>query len=190
MDVTPVIGITPKNFMMIRWWEHSQKGVTDRQTDRRTDRRTDWTIHRAAWSQLQNAPLCDCNRERVALARRSDARPLWAQLRPPYDLCVSTTLIPRRHGSVRPSATTSDQNATLQRCYYDLGDHTTLLGRSRSVYCAHAASVPRSYGGHRRYDVHMAPFHGELECFELFLMQMRGFKYIEDEPWFHSSLNH
>ena len=31
--------ITPENFMMIRWWEHSQKGVTDRQTDRRTDRR-------------------------------------------------------------------------------------------------------------------------------------------------------
>ena len=27
--------ITPENFMMIRWWEHSQKGVTDRQTDRR-----------------------------------------------------------------------------------------------------------------------------------------------------------
>ena len=33
--------ITPKNFMMIRWWEHSQKGVTDGQTDRRTDRQTD-----------------------------------------------------------------------------------------------------------------------------------------------------
>ena len=33
--------ITPKNFMMIRWWEHSQKGVTDRQTDGRTDRRTE-----------------------------------------------------------------------------------------------------------------------------------------------------
>ena len=31
--------------MMIRWWEHSQKGVMDRQTD--------WTIHRAAWSQLK-----------------------------------------------------------------------------------------------------------------------------------------
>ena len=30
--------ITPENFMMIRWWEHSQKGVTDRQTPRRTDR--------------------------------------------------------------------------------------------------------------------------------------------------------
>ena len=29
--------ITPENFMMIRWWEHSQKGVTDRQTDGRTD---------------------------------------------------------------------------------------------------------------------------------------------------------
>ena len=36
--------ITPENFMMIRWWEHSQKGVRDRQTDGRTD----WTIHRAA----------------------------------------------------------------------------------------------------------------------------------------------
>ena len=49
--------IIPENFMMIRWWEHSQKGVTDRrtdgQTDGRTDRRTDWTIHRAAWSQLK-----------------------------------------------------------------------------------------------------------------------------------------
>ena len=33
--------ITPENFMMIGWWEHSQKGVTDRQTDRRTDGRTD-----------------------------------------------------------------------------------------------------------------------------------------------------
>ena len=33
--------ITPENFMMIRWWEHSQKGVTDRQTDGQTDRRTD-----------------------------------------------------------------------------------------------------------------------------------------------------
>ena len=46
--------ITPENFMMVRWWEHSQKGVTDGQTDRRTDRRTDWTIHRAAWSQLKS----------------------------------------------------------------------------------------------------------------------------------------
>ena len=49
--------ITPENFMMIGWWEHSQKGVTDRrtdgQTDGQTDGRTDWTIHRAAWSQLK-----------------------------------------------------------------------------------------------------------------------------------------
>ena len=29
--------ITPENFMMIRWWEHSQKGVTDRRTDGQTD---------------------------------------------------------------------------------------------------------------------------------------------------------
>ena len=34
---------------VIRWWEHSEKGVTDG----RTDRWTDWTIYRAAWSQLK-----------------------------------------------------------------------------------------------------------------------------------------
>ena len=44
---------TPENFMMIHWWEHSQKGVTDGQTDRQTDRRTENTIHRAARSQLK-----------------------------------------------------------------------------------------------------------------------------------------
>ena len=39
--------LTPDNFMMIRWWKHSEKGVTDGPTDRRTDRQTDWlTIHR------------------------------------------------------------------------------------------------------------------------------------------------
>ena len=32
--------ITPENFMTIRWWEHSQKGVT-RRTNRRTDGQTD-----------------------------------------------------------------------------------------------------------------------------------------------------
>ena len=41
--------ITPENFMMIWWWKHSEKGVTDG----RTDGRTDWTSHRAAWSQLK-----------------------------------------------------------------------------------------------------------------------------------------
>ena len=41
--------ITPENFRMMQWWEHSEKGVTGRQTDRQTD----WTIHRAAWSQLR-----------------------------------------------------------------------------------------------------------------------------------------
>ena len=45
--------ITPENFMMIRWWEHSQKGVTDRRTDGRTDGHTENTIYRAAWSQLK-----------------------------------------------------------------------------------------------------------------------------------------
>ena len=30
--------ITPESFMMIPWWEHDEKGVTDVQTDRQTDR--------------------------------------------------------------------------------------------------------------------------------------------------------
>ena len=47
--------ITPGNFMMIQWWEHSQKGVTDRQTDRQTDGQTENTIHRADWSQLKTS---------------------------------------------------------------------------------------------------------------------------------------
>ena len=42
--------ITPENFMMIRWWEHSKKCVTDRRTDGQTKN----TICRAAWSQLKN----------------------------------------------------------------------------------------------------------------------------------------
>ena len=42
--------IIPENFMMIRWWEHGEKDVTDRRTDRRTEN----TICRAAWSQLKN----------------------------------------------------------------------------------------------------------------------------------------
>ena len=46
------LAITPENFMMIRWWEHGQKDVMDRQTDRQTDGQTENTIHRAAWSQL------------------------------------------------------------------------------------------------------------------------------------------
>ena len=41
--------ITPENFMMIRWWEHGEKGVTDGQTDGRTY----WSSHIAAWSQLK-----------------------------------------------------------------------------------------------------------------------------------------
>ena len=33
--------ITPENFMMIRWWEHGEKGVTDGRTDGQTDGQTD-----------------------------------------------------------------------------------------------------------------------------------------------------
>ena len=50
-----IMVITPENFMMIRWWEHGEKGVTDGQTDGQTDRRTENTICRAAWSQLKRS---------------------------------------------------------------------------------------------------------------------------------------
>ena len=45
--------ITPENCMTIWWWEHGEKGVTDR----RTDKRTDWTSHIAASSQLKISSL-------------------------------------------------------------------------------------------------------------------------------------
>ena len=48
--------ITPENFMMIGWWEHSEKGVTDGQTEN--------TICRAAWSQLKT---CDRNRQPLTI---------------------------------------------------------------------------------------------------------------------------
>ena len=51
--------ITPENFMMIRWWEHSQKGVTDRRTDGQTEN----TICRAAWSQLKMELINGCHLE-------------------------------------------------------------------------------------------------------------------------------
>ena len=37
--------ITPENFMMIRWWEHGEKGVTDGRTDGQTDGQTDGKYH-------------------------------------------------------------------------------------------------------------------------------------------------
>ena len=58
MDICPLLSmvITPENFMMIRWEEHCEKGVTNRQTDGQTDGRTDGrtkiSVLRAAWSQL------------------------------------------------------------------------------------------------------------------------------------------
>ena len=61
--------ITPENFAMIRWQEHSENGVTDRQTDRqtdgrtdrrtdgRTDRQTERGVLRAAWSQVKTSQI-------------------------------------------------------------------------------------------------------------------------------------
>ena len=86
--------ITPENFMMIRWWEHSQKGVTDRRTDRRTDgqtdRQTENTICRAAWSQLKR---CD-RRTDGRTDRQTDwtiHRAAWSQLKTNGHLFYATS---------------------------------------------------------------------------------------------------
>ena len=50
------LDLTPETFMIIWWWEHSQKCVTGERAHGRTDRRTENTIHRAAWSQLKTPP--------------------------------------------------------------------------------------------------------------------------------------
>ena len=49
--------IIPENFMMIRWKEHSEKGVTDRQTDGQTDRRTDGRTDRKKSSKKTNKQI-------------------------------------------------------------------------------------------------------------------------------------
>ena len=67
--------ITPDNFMMIKWWEHNQKGVMDR--------RTDWTIHRATWLQLKITTKLGISREEdhnlITSADGHDASPcqIW-----------------------------------------------------------------------------------------------------------------
>ena len=45
--------MTPEEFVMIWWQEHSEQGVTDRQTDIQTDGQTESGVLRAAWSQLK-----------------------------------------------------------------------------------------------------------------------------------------
>ena len=79
--------ITPENFMMIRWWEHGEKGVTDGQTD--------WTSHIAAWSQLKtighlfNATLSFVHHF-VAIGVRVSTRLLWFQVPLSWNLEISS----------------------------------------------------------------------------------------------------
>ena len=74
--------ITPENFMMIRWWEHSQKGVTDRQTDGRTEN----TVHRAAWSQKGVT-----DRQTDGQTENTICRAAWSQLKTIGYLFYATT---------------------------------------------------------------------------------------------------
>ena len=48
--------INPENFMMIRWWEHSEKGVTDGRTGGQTDRKYQQACNRH--NRHQNNGYC------------------------------------------------------------------------------------------------------------------------------------
>ena len=78
-------------------------------------------------------------------------------------------LIPWPHGAL--DTRSAQPSATLQRCYYDIDDHTMLLGRIRCVCCIHAASVRQSYGNHPHLAAYLAPFHGKLECFQFIFIR-------------------
>ena len=76
--------ITPENFMMIRWWEHSQEGVTDRQTDGRTEKYLiiSWYLHVwngvavAAYSRLASRSQAKFHTKKLsALVRPCAAAP-------------------------------------------------------------------------------------------------------------------
>ena len=63
--------ITPENFMMIRWWEHGEKSVTDRQTDGRTDGR-----------KIPFVELCALFRSHLCIQTGVTVRkrPIWVKL--------------------------------------------------------------------------------------------------------------
>ena len=86
--------ITPENFLMIRWWEHSQKGVTDRRTDRQTEN----TICRAAWSQLKRmtSHLIVCNYFSVFVQKSEIAPPGSIYLTLCIDLIINPIVEIRR----------------------------------------------------------------------------------------------
>ena len=63
MDLIWSLVITPENFMMIWWWEHSQKGVIDRRTGGQTVN----TICRAAWSQLKTPEIYWIGRNNIRM---------------------------------------------------------------------------------------------------------------------------
>ena len=48
--------ITPENFMMIRWWEHSRNGVIDRRTD-------GWTVRRTERQKIPFIELLGCSKK-------------------------------------------------------------------------------------------------------------------------------
>ena len=53
--------ITPENFMMIRWWEHGEKDVTDGQTDGRTSVLHIWYKYQVKLDAPHSAPTYLCS---------------------------------------------------------------------------------------------------------------------------------
>ena len=75
--------ITPENYMMIRWWEHGEKGVTDGRTDRQTDRQTDrWTDGQYRAPLLCYFKLCAAFRSHwwIQTGVTVRKRPIWVKI--------------------------------------------------------------------------------------------------------------
>ena len=73
--------IIPENFMMIRWWEHSQKGVTDRQMDRRTDGGTDICIAHLISISVEARCTTFCSDMSDGQTENTICRAAWSQLK-------------------------------------------------------------------------------------------------------------
>ena len=84
--------ITPEIFMMIRWWEHGEKGVTDGQTDRQIDRRTDRLNQSYSWLVAAKKPYCNATRY-VALICETKSK--WSMSHRQVDICIMFCWIDR-----------------------------------------------------------------------------------------------
>ena len=104
------MAITPENFMMMRWQEHFEKGVTDGRTDR--------SILRADWSQLQYLRL-------ATILARIQMCYIW------IISCGHKTKRPQKWGKNALSFQSPEYTSSLFKMLYDGGSVLTILTKYR-----------------------------------------------------------